>query len=274
MIILKKHKPTSPGTRGLISIKNTDLYKGSANKKLTKFKKRSSGRNNSGKITVWQRGGGHKRKYRIIDWKRNKHNINAKIERIEYDPNRTPYIALLLYEDGERRYVLHINGLKVGDNIISGFNIPIALGNNMPIKEIPLGTNINCIEIIPGSGAKIARSAGCYAQLLAKDAKYATLRLKSGEIRKVLLECFASIGVISKIEHNLQKIGKAGRNRWKNKKPHVRGVAMNPVDHPLGGGEGKTSGGRHPCSPWGKLEKVTRKKNKRGSNLIIKNRRK
>jgi len=272
MIILKQHKPTSPGLRGLISIKNKHLYKGSPNKNLTFSKKRSSGRNNVGRITMWQRGGGHKRRYRLIDWKRNKYNINAKIERIEYDPNRSPYIALLLYEDGERRYILHINGLKVGDNVISGYNIPISVGNSMQLKEIPLGTNINCIEMIPGSGAKIARSAGCYAQLLAKDQKYATLRLKSGEIRKVLLECFACIGTISKIEHNLQKLGKAGRSRWKNIRPNVRGVAMNPVDHPLGGGEGKTSGGRHPCSPWGKTEKVTRKNKKRGYKLIIKNR--
>lgn len=272
MIILKKHKPTSPGLRGLISIKNNSLYKGYPQKNLTCPKKRSSGRNNVGRITMWQRGGGHKRKYRIIDWKRDKHNINAKVERIEYDPNRSPYIALLLYEDGERRYIPHITGLKVGDNVISGYNIPISPGNSMKINDIPLGTNINCIEMIPGSGAKLARSAGCYAQLLAKDEKYATLRLKSGEIRKVLLECFASIGIISKIEHNLQKLGKAGRSRWKNIRPNVRGVAMNPIDHPLGGGEGKTSGGRHPCTPWGKTEKVTRKNKKRGYKLIIKKR--
>lgn len=274
MITLKKYKPTSPGLRGLISIKNKDLYKGNPDKKLTTFSKRSFGRNNYGRITAWQRGGGHKRKYRLIDWKRDKYNIIAKIERIEYDPNRSPYIALLLYEDGERKYMVHVNGLKVGDNVISGYNIPINLGNSMPLKEIPLGTNINCIEMTPGSGAKIARSAGCYAQILAKDDKYATIRLKSGEVRKILLTCFACIGVISKIEHNLQKLGKAGRSRWKNKKPRVRGVAMNPVDHPLGGGEGKTSGGRHPCSPWGKTEKVTRKNKKRGYKLILKSRKK
>lgn len=275
MIILKKYKPTSPGIRGLISIKNTELYKGKPYKNLTNNKKKSTGRNNLGKITVWGRGGGHKRKYRVIDWKRNKHNIYAKIERIEYDPNRSPYIALLLYEDGERRYIPLMEGMKIGDKVISGHDIPINIGNSMPLKNIPLGTNISCIEITPGKGCQITRSAGCYAQLLAKDNKYATIKLRSGEIRKILLNCFATIGVISKSEHNLQKLGKAGRSRWKNIKPNVRGVAMNPVDHPHGGGEGKTSGGRPSCSPWGLPEgKVTRKKRKKGSHLIIKSRRK
>lgn len=275
MIKLKKYKPTSPGIRGLVSVKNTDLHKGSPYKNLTKFKKKSSGRNNLGRITVWGRGSGHKRKYRIIDWKRNKYNIQAKIERIEYDPNRSPYIALLLYEDGERRYIPLLEGMKIEDKIISGHDIQIKIGNNMPVKNIPLGTNISCIELIPGRGAQIARSAGCYAQLLAKDEYHATIKLRSGEIRKILLNCFATIGIISKSEHNLQKLGKAGRSRWKNIKPRVRGVAMNPVDHPLGGGEGRTSGGRPACSPWGLPEgKVTRKNKKRGSILIIKNRRK
>jgi len=275
MIIIKKYKPTSPGIRRLISIKNLSLSNNIPHKKLVVSKKCSSGRNNFGRITVWGKGGGHKRKYRIIDWKRNKYNIIAKIERIEYDPNRSPYIALILYEDGERRYILCPEGLKVGDIVVSGHDIPIRVGNSMPLNFIPLGTNIHCIELVPGNGGKLARSAGCYAQLLAKDNGYASIRLKSGEIRKVSLECFASIGVLSKSEHNLQKLGKAGRNRWKNKRPTVRGVAMNPVDHPLGGGEGKTSGGRPPCSPWGLPEgKVTRRKRKRGSNLIIKSRKK
>lgn len=273
MIILKRYKPTSPGIRGLIGIKNTDLYTGNSLKKLTFFKKCSSGRNNSGKITVWGRGGGHKRKYRIIDWKRDKHDILAKVERIEYDPNRNPYIALLLYEDGERRYILSTDAMQVGDFILSGTLVPIKDGNSLPLRNIPLGTNVHCIEMYPKSGAKLIRSAGGYAQLLAKDTKYATIRLRSGEIRKVLLDCFASVGILSKSEHNLQKLGKAGRSRWKNIRPNVRGVAMNPIDHPLGGGEGKTSGGRPACSPWGIPEgKITRKNNKRGYKLILKRR--
>lgn len=275
MIILKKYKPTSPGLRGVVSVKNTLLHKGKPYKNLTVSKKCSSGRNNAGRITIWGRGSGHKKKYRIIDWKRDKYNIEAKVERIEYDPNRSAYIALLLYEDGERRYIILPNGLKSGDIVISGYDIPINIGNSMPIKNIPLGTNINCVELIPGKGAQIARSAGCYVQLLAKDSSHATIRLRSGEIRKILLECFAAIGIVSKSEHNLQKLGKAGRSRWKNIRPNVRGVAMNPIDHPLGGGEGKTSGGRPACSPWGLPDgKVTRKKRKIGSNLIIKSRRK
>lgn len=275
MIILKKYKPTSPGLRGLVSVKKLDLYKGAPYKQLTCFNKCTAGRNNTGRITAWKRGGGHKRRYRIIDWKRDKHDVFAKVERVEYDPNRSPYIALLLYEDGERRYILYVDGLNVGDKVLSGYDIPVKIGNCMPLKVIPLGTNIHCVEFYPGSGAKFARSAGCYAQLLAKDDVYATIRLRSGEVRKVLLECFASIGILSKSEHNLQKLGKAGRNRWKNNRPRVRGVAMNPVDHPLGGGEGKTSGGRHPCSPWGLPEgTVTRKHKKRGYKLIVKSRKK
>ncbi len=275
MIILKRYKPTSPGMRGVVSVKNTELYKGKPYKKLLVSKIRSSGRNNQGRITVWKRGGGHKKKYRIIDWKRNKYNISGKIERIEYDPNRSPYIALVLYNDGERRYIICSEGLNVGDKIISGYNSPINIGNSLPLKNIPLGTQIHCIEFIPGLGAKFARSAGCYGQLLAKDDLYATIRLRSGEVRKILLDCFASIGIVSKSKHNLQKLGKAGRNRWLGKKPRVRGVAMNPIDHPLGGGEGKTSGGRNPCSPWGLLEgTVTRKAKKRGHKLIIKKRKK
>ncbi len=275
MIIIKRHKPTTPGQRGLISIKNTKIYKGKPHKKLTYFKKSLAGRNNQGRITAWKRGAGHKKLYRIIDWKRKKHNIISRIERLEYDPNRSPYIALLLYEDGSRRYIICPEGAKVGDKIITGENITIENGNCTSLKNIPLGTNIHCIEMFPGSGAKIARSAGCYAQLLAKDEKHATIRLKSGEIRKLLLDCFASIGIVSKSQHNLRKLGKAGRSRWLGIKPRVRGVAMNPVDHPLGGGEGKTSGGRHPCSPWGLPEgKITRKNKKHGYKLIIKNRKK
>ncbi len=272
MIIIKKSNPVTPGRRGLVSLVNTDLHKGKPCKSLVFSKKRSSGRNNLGRITSWHKGGGHKRKYRIIDWKRNKFGIIAKVESIEYDPNRSPYIALLLYKDGERRYIVCPKGLFVNDEIISGFNVQIKIGNSLPIKNIPIGTYLHCIELIPGNGAKIARSAGSYVQLIAKDKRYATIKLCSGEVRKVLLDCFATIGEVCKSEHNLQKLGKAGRSRWKNRKPRVRGVAMNPVDHPLGGGEGKTSGGRHPCTPWGVLEKVTRKPNKRGFRLILKRR--
>lgn len=275
MNILKRYKPTSPGIRGLVTIKNQKIHKGKPYKALTLYKKENAGRNNIGRITVWKRGGGHKKKYRIIDWYRNKHNIKAKIERIEYDPNRSPYIALLIYEDGERKYIICPDGAKQGDIIINGNNTSIERGNCTTLENIPLGTLIHCIELKPNAGAKLARSAGSYAQLLAKDNVYATLRLKSGEIRKVLLKCYASIGVVSKTKHNLQKLGKAGRSRWLGIKPRVRGVAMNPIDHPLGGGEGKTSGGRHPCSPWGKPEgKITRKRKKTGYKLIIKNRKK
>lgn len=274
MIILKKHKPTSAGIRGLVSIKNTALYKGKLFKNLTLSKICSSGRNNQGRITVWGKGGGHKRRYRIIDWKRDKYNVLAKVERIEYDPNRTPYIALLLYEDGERRYIVCPNKVNIGDFVVSGESSPIKDGNSLPLRNIPLGTCVHCIELVPNNGAKLARSAGCSVQLLAKDDKHATLRLRSGEVRKVLLDCYATIGEICKNEHNLQKLGKAGRNRWKNNRPKVRGVAMNPIDHPLGGGEGKTSGGRLACSPWGLIDgTVTRSPNKRGSKLIIRSRR-
>jgi large subunit ribosomal protein L2 len=273
MIILKKYKPTTPGIRGLISIRNSDLYKGRPYKKLIEIKKITAGRNNYGRITAWKRGGGHKKFYRIIDWKRDKFNIEGVVERIEYDPNRSPYIALILYRDGERKYIISTNDMKVGDIIISGNSVPIKSGNSSSLKNIPLGTNVSCIELFPGSGAKLSRSAGCYAQIVSKDSKYVSLKLSSGEIRKILLDCRAVIGVVSKNEHNLRKLGKAGRNRWLGNKPRVRGVAMNPVDHPLGGGEGKTSGGRHPCSPWGFPDgKITRDKKKRGYKMILKSR--
>lgn len=274
MIIVKKYKPITPGLRGLVSLKNTVLHKGKPYSKLVVAKKVSSGRNNLGRITVWHRGGGHKKKYRIIDWRRDKYNISAKVERIEYDPNRSPYIALLLYFDGERRYIICPKGLVVGNILHSGTNVPLIIGNSLPVRNIPVGLNIHCIEMYPKRGAQLARSAGNYAQLLAKDDKYATIRLSSGEVRKILLDCSATIGEVCKSQHNLRKIGKAGRNRWKNKRPRVRGVAMNPVDHPLGGGEGKTSGGRHPCSPWGLVDgKITRKRNK-SNKFILKSRKK
>lgn len=274
MIIVKKYKPITPGLRGLVSLKCPLLYKGKPYSKLVRSKKVSSGRNNLGRITSWNRGGGHKRKYRIIDWKRDKHGIAAKVERIEYDPNRSPYIALLLYVDGERRYIICPKNLNINDKVLSGKDAPVNIGNSLPIRNIPVGINIHCIEMYPGRGAQLSRSAGSYAQLLAKDEKYATIRLNSGEVRKVLLDCYATIGEVCKSEHNLIKLGKAGRSRWKNKRPRVRGVAMNPVDHPLGGGEGKTSGGRHPCSPWGLVDgKSTRKKNKL-NKFILKSRKK
>ncbi len=274
MIFLKKNKPVTPGLRGLVSVKSSLLHKGKPFSGLVVAKKNTAGRNNYGRITAWHRGGGHKKKYRMIDWKRDKRNLSAKVERIEYDPNRSPYIALLLYSDGERRYIICPKGLNINDVVVSGDNAPVNIGNALLIKNIPLGVNIHCVEMYPGRGAKLSRTAGGYSQLLAKDDKYATIRLASGEIRKVLLSCYATIGEVCKSEHNLAKIGKAGRNRWKNWRPRVRGVAMNPVDHPLGGGEGKTSGGRHPCSPWGLVDgKRTRKKDKL-NKFILKSRNK
>lgn len=275
MIVVKNYKPTSPGQRGYVSVVDKDLYKGRPYKKLIVSKKITGGRNNVGRITSWHKGGGHKRYYRIIDWKRDKNDIPAKVIRKEYDPNRTSYIFLLSYVDGEKRYILAPKNLKINNVIVSGENSPISVGNCLPLKKIPLGTVIHCIELQLNRGAQLARSAGCSAQLLALEGNYATVRLCSGEIRKIHSLCKATIGEIGKTEHNLQKIGKAGRNRWKNIRPRVRGVAMNPVDHPLGGGEGKTSGGRHPCSPWGLVDgKKTRKKNKISSKFIVKFRKK
>lgn len=273
MIFIKKYKPTSPGIRKRIGIFEKNLYKGKPLKSLINKKISSSGRNNSGKITSYNRGGGHKRNYRIIDWKRKKDNIKARVERIEYDPNRGPYIALLIYSDGEKRYVIYPKLLEIGSTVISGNNVSISIGNCLPLKSIPVGINVHCIELVPGKGAQLSRGAGCYSQLLSKEGKYAILRLSSGEVRKVLADCRATVGEVCKSEHNLQVIGKAGRNRWKNKRPRVRGVAMNPVDHPLGGGEGKSSGGRPSCSPWGIPDGTkTRKRKKFSNNLIIKHR--
>ncbi|MBT4962597.1 MAG: 50S ribosomal protein L2 [Francisellaceae bacterium] len=273
-VVVKKHKPTSPGRRGLVTIHNSELHKGPSYGPLTEAKtKNTVGRNHHGRITMWQRGGGHKQKYRLIDFKRNKDGIKAKVERIEHDPNRTPYIALVLYTDGERRYIIAPKGLSIGSEIESGRSAAIATGNTLPLVNIPIGTVVHGIEMRPGKGAQIARSAGTSAQLLAREGRYATLRLKSGEMRKILAECRATIGEVSKSEHNLRKLGKAGRSRWMNKRPHVRGVAMNPVDHPLGGGEGRSSGGRPPCSPWGLAEgKKTRQLKKNSSKFIVRRR--
>lgn len=271
-IIVKKQRPTSPGRRHHVAVKNTGLFKGKAESSLLVKKTRKGGRNNLGRVTVRHQGGGHKKKYRLIDFKRNdKDGIFARVERIEHDPNRTAYIALLLYKDGERRYIIAPRGLEVGDMVVSGSQAPIKLGNCLPLANIPVGSVVHSIEMHPGKGAQLARSAGCYAQLLAREGRYITLRLRSGEMRKVLLNCRATIGEASKSEHNLQKIGKAGRNRWKGKKPRVRGVAMNPVDHPMGGGEGRK--GKPSRSPWGlRKGKKTRSPKKSSSRLIVRRR--
>lgn len=267
-IILKKHKPCTPGLRGFFHLKYLNLYKGLPYKKLVHGLKKCAGRNNLGRITVRHKGGGHKRKYRIIDWKRDKDDVCATVERIEYDPNRGPFIALLVYKDGERRYIICPENLKVGDVVCSGNVVPIKIGNCLPLQNIPIGTIVHCVELKYRGGAVLARSAGCFAQIMSFDKMYAVLRLKSGEMRRVFFTCRATIGYVSNQLHNLVKLGKAGRNRWLRVRPRVRGVAMNPVDHPLGG---RTSGGRHPCSPTGVVDGLkTRKKRKVSSRFIIK----
>ena len=267
-----KAKPTSPGRRGVLSVKR-DLYKGKPWKSLVVSKSKNGGRNNNGRITVRHQGGGHKQHYRIIDFKRDKFDIPAIVERLEYDPNRSANIALLKYADGERRYIIAPSKLKVGDKVVSGDNCEIKVGNSMKLKDIPLGTNIHCVELKPMKGAQLARSAGTSARLVAKEGIYATLRLQSGETRKVLWECRATLGVVSNQENNLKSLGKAGAKRWRGVRPTVRGVAMNPVDHPHGGGEGRTSGGRHPSTPWGKPTKGYKtRKNQRTNDLIIRRR--
>ena len=268
-----KAKPTSPGRRGLVKIVNSELYKGKPHAPLVTSKKRIDGRNNAGRITVRHRGGGHKRLYREIDFRRNKDDIVGLIERVEYDPNRTSHIALVLYSDGERRYVIAPKHIKAGDKIQSGSSAPIKVGNCLPMENIPVGSVIHCIEMKPGKGAQLMRSAGTSAQLIAKEGTHALLRLRSGEIRKALLTCRATIGEVSNSEHNLRTIGKAGASRWRGIRPTVRGVAMNPVDHPHGGGEGRTSGGRHPVSPTGVPTKGY-KTRRRGVNKLIVRRRK
>jgi large subunit ribosomal protein L2 len=272
MSILKV-KPTTPGQRGLQKVVTEGLHKGKPHAPLLEKKIQKSGRNNNGRITVRHRGGGHKHHIRIVDFKRNKHDIPAKVERIEYDPNRTAHIALLLYVDGERRYIIAPNGVKDGAQLMSGSEASIQVGNCMPLRNIPLGTTVHCIELKPGKGAQIARSAGTGVQLVAKEGQHATLRLRSGEMRKVLSDCRATIGEVGNGEHSLRSLGKAGAKRWRGIRPTVRGVAMNPVDHPHGGGEGRTSGGRHPVSPWGTPTKGYKtRKNKRTDKLIIRKR--
>jgi large subunit ribosomal protein L2 len=268
-----KCKPTSPGRRFVVKIVNPELHKGAPFEPLTEKKSKSGGRNSSGRLTQRHVGGGHKKKYRVIDFRRDKDGVPARVERLEYDPNRTANIALLLYSDGERRYVIAPDKVAVGDELMSGPASPMKPGNCMPLRNIPVGSNVHCVEMKPGKGAQIARSAGTSVQLVAREGQYATLRLRSGEVRRVPSDCRATIGEVSNGEHNLRSIGKAGAMRWRGVRPTVRGVAMNPVDHPHGGGEGRTSGGRHPVSPWGTPTKGYKTRtNKRTSNLIVRRR--
>lgn len=268
-----KAKPTSPGRRFVVRVTNPDLHSGAPYKPLVEKKTKTGGRNNNGRITTRHVGGGHKQKYRVIDFKRDKTGVKATVERLEYDPNRTANIALLKYADGERRYIIAPRRVTVGDQIESGENAPIRPGNTLLMRNIPLGSVIHCIELRPGKGAQMARSAGTSAQLVAKEGRYVTLRLRSGEMRKVLGECRATLGEVSNSEHNLRSLGKAGAKRWRGVRPTVRGVVMNPVDHPHGGGEGKTSGGRHPVSPWGMPTKGYKtRKNKRTDDMIVRRR--
>jgi large subunit ribosomal protein L2 len=268
-----KLKPTSPGRRAMVKVVTPGLHKGKPHAALVEPQIRSSGRNNLGHITTRHRGGGHKAHYRVVDFRRTKDGIPAKVERIEYDPNRSAHLALLCYADGERRYILAPRGVSAGVTLMSGPEAPIRAGNTLPIRNIPVGTTIHCIEMQPGKGAQLARSAGTSVQLLARETSYAQLRLRSGEIRKVHVDCRATIGEVGNSEHNLRSIGKAGAMRWRGVRPTVRGVAMNPVDHPHGGGEGKTAAGRHPVSPWGQLTKGYKtRKNKRTSSMIVRRR--
>ena len=270
-----KAKPTSPGRRFVQTVKSEGLHTGRPHKSLVTGLRKTGGRNNQGRMTTRHIGGGHKKLYRMIDFKRNKDDIPAIVERIEYDPNRSSHIALILYKDGERKYIISPKKLKQGDKLVSGEKAPLDIGNSLPLNNIPVGTVVHCIEMKPGKGAQIARSAGTSAQLLAKEGNYATLRLKSGEVRKILITCRATIGEVGHSEHNLRKLGKAGAKRWRGGRPTVRGVAMNPGDHPHGGGEGKTSGGRVPVSPWGMPTKGFKtRSNKTTDKFIVRRRRK
>ncbi|MFM2480503.1 50S ribosomal protein L2 [Celerinatantimonas sp. YJH-8] len=266
-------KPTSAGRRHVVKVVNKDLHKGKPYAPLLDTKSKSGGRNNNGRITVRHIGGGHKQHYRIVDFKRNKDDIAAKVERIEYDPNRSANIALVLYADGERRYILAAKGMQAGDQISNGIHAPIKAGNALPLRNIPVGSTVHAIELQPGKGAQLARSAGAYAQVVAREGEYVTLRLRSGEMRRVLADCRATLGEVGNAEHMLRQLGKAGASRWRGVRPTVRGVAMNPVDHPHGGGEGRTSGGRHPVSPWGLPTKGKKtRSNKRTDKYIVRRR--
>ena len=271
--MLVKVKPTSPGRRQLVKVVTPGLHKGKPAANLTESQSKKAGRNSHGRITTRHQGGGHKHHYRVVDFKRDKDGIQAKVERLEYDPNRSAHLLLLCYADGERRYIIAPKGVSVGMQLMTGVDAPIKVGNTLPLRNIPVGTTIHCIEMLPGKGAQLARAAGTSVQLLAREGDYAQLRLRSGEIRKVHVNCRATIGEVGNEEHSLESIGKAGRVRWRGVRPTVRGVAMNPIDHPHGGGEGKTAAGRHPVSPWGALTKGYRtRKNKRTNGMIVRRR--
>jgi large subunit ribosomal protein L2 len=273
-VTVRKLKPTSPGQRFVVRVVKEGLHKGQPHEPLLAPLPKRGGRNNQGRVTVRHQGGGHKRNYRLIDFKRDKDGIAGRVERLEYDPNRTAHLALVLYADGERRYILAPKKIAIGDPIVSGSDAPIKPGNSMPLKSIPLGTQVHCIELKPGKGAQIARSAGASVQIVAREGEYVTMRLRSGEMRRIHVNCRATIGEVGNDEHNLRKLGKAGVQRWRGIRPTVRGVAQNPVDHPHGGGEGKTSGGRHPVSPWGQPTKGYKTRhNKRTNPMIARDRR-
>jgi large subunit ribosomal protein L2 len=271
---VRKYKPTTPGRRGSSSSDFSEVTRDRPERRLTKKVNKKAGRNAHGRITTRHRGGGHKRRYRVVDFRRTKDGVPARVAHIEYDPNRTARIALLHYADGEKRYILAPQNLRVGDKLASGPGVDVRPGNALPLANIPIGTVVHAVELRPGQGAKLARSAGSSVQIVAKESGFAQLRLPSGEIRMVALACRATVGAVGNPEHELISWGKAGRTRWRGKRPSVRGVAMNPVDHPLGGGEGKSSGGRHPTSPWGKTEGRTRKKGKASDRYIVRRRRK
>jgi large subunit ribosomal protein L2 len=270
---LVKLKPTSAGRRAMVKVVNPDLHKGRPFDALLEKKSNKAGRNNSGRITVRHQGGGHKAHYRVVDFRRDKDGVVARVERIEYDPNRSANIALLTYADGEHRYIIAPRGVEVGQTLVSGVEAPIKPGNALPIRNIPVGSTIHCVELQPGKGAQIARAAGTSVQLLAREGAYAQVRLRSGEIRRVHIECRATIGEVGNEEHGLRKIGKAGANRWRGIRPTVRGVVMNPVDHPHGGGEGRTGEGRVPVSPWGTPTKGYRTRNNKRTDAMIVQRR-
>lgn len=270
---LVKVRPTSAGRRGMVKVVNRDLHKGAPHAPLLGKKTKGSGRNNYGRVCVRHQGGGHKRHYRIVDFVRDKDGIPGRVERLEYDPNRSSHIALMIYADGERRYIIAPNGVKAGDELVSGAQAPIRAGNCLPLKHIPVGTTVHCVELKPGAGGQIGRAAGAGLQLVAREGNYAQLRLRSGEVRRVHIDCRATIGEVGNSEHSLRKLGKAGASRWRGIRPTVRGTAMNPVDHPHGGGEGRTKGGRHPVSPWGTPTKGYKTRhNKRTDRMIVQRR--
>lgn len=270
---VQQMRPTSPGRRFVVKVRTPGLHKGEPHGPLLAKLERSTGRNNYGRVTTRHKGGGHKRRFRLVDLRRDKDGIPAQVERLEYDPNRSAHLALVLYADGERRYILAAKGVAAGDSLLSGRDAPIKAGNALPLRNIPVGTQVHAVELKPGKGAQLARAAGTSVQIVAREGAYATLRLRSGEMRKVHVECRATIGEVGHDDHNLEKLGKAGAKRWRGVRPTVRGVAMNPVDHPHGGGEGKTSGGRHPVTPWGvKTKGYKTRRNKRTASMIVRRR--